>query len=33
MGMWWWEQEGIDLAGERDMEETVAEADKDGLEE
>ena len=31
VGMWWWEQEGIDLTGSRETMEEAAEADKDGL--
>ena len=31
LGMWWWEQSGIDLAETRDTEVTATEADKYGL--
>ena len=30
--MWWWEQEGIDLKGERDMVVVATEVDRDGME-
>ena len=33
MGMPWWEQAGLDLAGPREMAAEIAEADKDGLKE
>ena len=30
-GMWWWEQAGIDLTGERDMATAAVDADEDGM--
>ena len=33
VGMWWWEQAGIDLAGARETAVAAAEANEDGLEE
>ena len=33
VGMWWWEQAGIDLEGSMETAVAAAEADEDGLEE
>ena len=33
VGMWWWEQEGIDLTGARDTAAMVVKVEKDGMEE
>ena len=33
VGMWWWEQVGIDLAGARETEAKVVEVEKGGIEE